>query len=75
VKNQKGELTSRIVPALESGTAVTVTRNCVDNIVTEYGIARLRGKSLRKRAEELINVAHPDFRNELRKEAEKLYWP
>jgi 4-hydroxybutyrate CoA-transferase len=75
VKNQKGELTSRIVPSLESGTAVTVTRNCVDNIITEYGIAKLRGKSLRQRAEALISVAHPDFRGELKKEAEKLYWP
>jgi 4-hydroxybutyrate CoA-transferase len=75
VKNRRGELVSRIVPSLEPGTAVTVTRNCVDNIVTEYGIARLRGKSLRKRAEELISVAHPDFRADLKKEAEKLYWP
>ncbi|MBW1996469.1 MAG: 4-hydroxybutyrate CoA-transferase [Deltaproteobacteria bacterium] len=74
-KKRDGKLTSRIVPAFEAGTAVTVTRNCVDNVVTEYGIARLRGKSLRQRCEELIAVAHPDFRDELREAAKKLYWP
>lgn len=74
-KDKDGKLTSRIVPSLEPGTAVTVTRNCVDHLVTEHGIARLRGKSLRQRAEELIAVAHPDFRAELTKEAHRLYWP
>jgi 4-hydroxybutyrate CoA-transferase len=66
---------SRIMPALPLGTAVTIQRNCADFIVTEYGVAKLRGKSARKRTEELISVAHPDFRAELRKEAQKLYWP
>jgi 4-hydroxybutyrate CoA-transferase len=66
---------SRIVAALPPGTAITVPRNCADIIVTEYGIASLRGKSLRRRAEELIEIAHPDFRSELAKEAKKLYWP
>jgi len=66
---------SRIVAALPPGTAITVPRNCADVIVTEYGIAFLRGKSLRRRAEELIEIAHPDFRPELMKEAKKLYWP
>jgi 4-hydroxybutyrate CoA-transferase len=66
---------SRIVAALPPGTAITVPRNCADVIVTEYGIAFLRGKSLRRRAEELIEIAHPDFRPELVKEAKKLYWP
>jgi 4-hydroxybutyrate CoA-transferase len=66
---------SRIVAALPPGTAITVPRNCADIIVTEYGIASLRGKSLRRRAEELIEIAHPDFRSELVKEAKKLYWP
>ena len=65
---------SRIVPCLEPGTAVTIPRNCADYVVTEYGIARLRGKSLRRRAEELIAISHPDFRAELRKEAQRLYW-
>jgi len=44
-------------------------------VVTEYGIAELRGKTQRERAEALIAVAHPDFRAELRKEAQRLYWP
>jgi acyl-CoA hydrolase len=54
---------------------VTIQRNLADNVVTEYGIAQLKGKTLRQRALELINVAHPDFRAELKKAAEKLYWP
>lgn len=66
---------SRIVPMLEAGTGVTVPRNCADYVVTEYGIARLRGKSVRKRAQELIAIAHPDFRAELTEEAQRLYWP
>lgn len=66
---------SRIVASLPPGTAITVPRNCADLIVTEYGIASLRGKSLRRRAEELIEIAHPDFRSELVKDAKKLYWP
>jgi len=74
-KTRDGKMISRIVPSFESGTATTVTRNCVDHVVTEYGIARLRGKSLRRRAEELIAVAHPDFRAELTKEAKRLFWP
>lgn len=66
---------SRIVSLLDEGTAVTVPRNFADYVVTEYGIARLMGKSLRERAGELIAIAHPDFRAELRKEAQKLFWP
>jgi len=75
VRTKEGKLVSRIVPAFEPGTAITVTRNCADYVVTEYGIARLRGKSLRQRAQELIAVAHPDFRTELQQEAKRLYWP
>jgi len=66
---------SRITPMLPQGTVVTIQRNCADYVVTEYGIARLKGKSIRQRVEELIAVAHPDHRAELRKEAQKLYWP
>ena len=65
-------LVSRIVPVLEPGTTVTIPRWGADIIVTEYGVAHLRGKSLRARAEELITVAHPDFRAELKKAARKL---
>lgn len=71
----KGGTLSRITPALTSGTIVTVPRTLADIIVTEYGIARLRGKTQRERAMELIGIAHPDFRSELTKEAKKLFWP
>ncbi|MBF0443212.1 MAG: acetyl-CoA hydrolase/transferase family protein [Oligoflexales bacterium] len=57
---------SRIVRELDRGAAVTTSRNDVHYVVTEYGIACLRGKTLRQRAQELIGIAHPDFRDELR---------
>ncbi len=63
----KGKL-SRIVPFLDHGSCVTTSRNDVEYIVTEYGIANLRGKSLKQRAKALISIAHPDFRDELAKE-------
>ena len=63
----KGKL-SRIVPLIKEGSAVTTSRNDVHYIVTEYGIAELRGKSLRERARALIEIAHPDFRDELKEE-------
>jgi len=66
---------SRIVPKLEGGTVVTVPRILADCIVTEYGIAMLKGKTQRQRALELINIAHPDFRAGLEKEARRMYWP
>jgi len=71
----RGGKVSRIVPMLEQGTFVTVPRHLADYVATEYGIASLLGKTQRERAEELISIAHPDFRNELRKEAKSLYWP
>lgn len=67
----KGGTISRIVPRLSAGNVVSIPRNIVDMVVTEYGIAKLRGKSVRQRVQELIAVAHPDFRAELKKEAEK----
>lgn len=67
---KKGTI-SKIVPVLSSGAAVTTSKNDVDCIVTEYGIAELRGKSLSERAKALIAVAHPDFRDELSFEARK----
>ena len=66
---------SRIVPQLDQGAVVTVPRYYADYIVTEYGIARLMGKDCRQRAEELIAVAHPDFRADLEREAQKLFYP
>lgn len=66
---------STIVPQLTEGSLVTIPRQFADYVVTEYGIAKLAGKSHRERAEELIAIAHPDFRAELRKEARKMFWP
>ena len=63
------------MPHFPLGTAVGIAQPLSDYVVTEYGIAKLRGKTLRQRANELIAIAHPDFRAELRKEAQKLYWP
>lgn len=60
----KGKI-SKIVPFLDEGAAVTTSRTDVDYIVTEYGIAHLRGKTLKERARALIEIAHPDFREEL----------
>jgi len=57
---------SRIVPQIGAGTTVTVGRADIDFVITEYGVAQLRGKSLAERAGELIAVAHPDFREELK---------
>ena len=56
---------SRIVPRLDEGAAVTTSRYDIHYVVTEYGIADLRGKSVAERAESLINIAHPDFRDAL----------
>ncbi|MBI2931602.1 MAG: GNAT family N-acetyltransferase [Planctomycetes bacterium] len=56
---------SRIVPTLTEGAGVVTTRGDVDTIVTEYGIAELRGRTIRERTLALISVAHPDFRGEL----------
>ncbi len=73
VSTVNGELHSRILPMLAAGTSVTVPRTFVDYVVTEHGIAHVGGKTLRQRSEELISVAHPDFRAELRREAGKLF--
>ena len=61
---------SKIVPFLKPGAIVTLSRNDVDMVVTEYGIAHLRGTNVRERIERLIAIAHPDFRDELIREAE-----
>ena len=68
----KGDSISRIVPTLSPGTHVSTTKNDINYVVTEYGVAQLRGKTARQRAEALIGIAHPDFRQELRASARKL---
>jgi acyl-CoA hydrolase len=59
------EQTSRIVPRLHPGAAVTTFKNIVDRVVTEYGVAELRGSSIAERTRRLIAIAHPKFREEL----------
>jgi len=68
-----GERRSRILPMFPQGSAVTVPRGYADIVVTEYGIARLKQRTLRQRIDELIAIAHPDFRAELRVDARRLY--
>ena len=60
-----GGTKSRIRPVLTEGAIVTTCKNDVDMIVTEYGLAKLRGKTLSQRVKALIAIAHPDFRDEL----------
>jgi len=68
----KNDTISRISPLLAEGSGVTTSRNDVHYIVTEYGVASLYGKTIRQRACELINIAHPKFRDELTQVARKL---
>jgi 4-hydroxybutyrate CoA-transferase len=67
-----GTVISRIVTMLKRGAGVVTSRNHVRYIVTEYGVADLYGKSIRQRAQALINIAHPDFRADMKKEAVEL---
>ena len=67
----KGGTISKIKPILTPGAVVTTSKNDVDYIVTEYGMAHLRGETLSSRVKQLIAIAHPDFRDELRFEAKK----
>ncbi|MDX1415346.1 MAG: acetyl-CoA hydrolase/transferase C-terminal domain-containing protein [Candidatus Promineifilaceae bacterium] len=68
----KGDTVSRIVPMLYEGSGVVTTRNDVHYVVTEYGVAKLHGKTIRERAKALIGIAHPKFRDELTQAASKL---
>lgn len=65
---------SRIVATLKTGAGVTTTRNHVRFVVTEYGVANLYSKTIRQRAQALINIAHPDHRDELTHQAKKLLY-
>lgn len=73
-KDKDGNLVSNIVPTFTPGTTVTVPRAYADFVVTEYGVASLRGKSRRARAKELIAIAHPDLRKDLKKAALDAFW-
>jgi 4-hydroxybutyrate CoA-transferase len=68
-----GGKVSRITPFVTEGSAVTTSRNDVHYVVTEYGIANLKGKTLRQRAQALIQISHPDFRLELEKAFEERF--
>ncbi|EQG28189.1 acetyl-CoA hydrolase/transferase C-terminal domain protein [Clostridioides difficile DA00126] len=68
-----GTVISKIVSIVDEGAPITTSRNDVDYIVTEYGIAELKGKSLRERARNLINIAHPSVRESLAVEFEKRF--
>jgi len=69
----EGKRVTRIVPTLAPGTPVTVPRTYVDFVVTEFGIAELRGKTVQERARALCEIAHPEFRDALRDSARELY--
>ena len=68
---KKGQ--SKIVPFLKEGAGVVSTRAHIHHIATEYGIVDLYGKNLAQRAKALISIAHPDFREELSKQAYEVY--
>lgn len=74
VKGPDGERreVSKIVPQLMLGATVSLSRNDVDRVVTEYGVAELRGTNIRERVERLVAIAHPKFRDELRAQAREL---
>ena len=71
-KDKEGNLHSRIRPMLTPGAVVTVPRTMVQWVVTEYGKVNMKGLSIWERAEALISIAHPDFRDQLIKEAEQM---
>ncbi|MEO7334953.1 MAG: acetyl-CoA hydrolase/transferase C-terminal domain-containing protein [Caldimonas sp.] len=68
----KNDSISRIVPALSVGTHVSTSKNDINYVVTEYGVAQLRGKSAKQRAQELIAIAHPSFRTELTEQGKRM---
>jgi len=69
-----GTPVTRIAAMLKQGAGVVTTRNHVRYVVTEYGVADLYGKTIRQRAQQLINIAHPDFRADLEKQAKELHY-
>ncbi len=68
-----GTRISKIVPFIDHGAAVTTSRCDVDYVITEYGICEMKGRTLKDRARQLINIAHPDFREELKEEFQKRF--
>jgi acetyl-CoA hydrolase len=72
-RRNDGTLVSKIAPTLTVGAGVTTTRSHVHTVVTEFGAAHLYGRNIRQRARALIDIAHPDFREELERKAHELY--
>jgi 4-hydroxybutyrate CoA-transferase len=72
---KNGERASSIVPELPLGSPVTVPRHFADYVITEYGIAHIKNLTRRQRAEALIEVAHPEFRDELRARVKEIFYP
>jgi 4-hydroxybutyrate CoA-transferase len=70
----KNDTISRIVPTLDPGAGVVTSRGAVHYVVTEFGVAYLHGRSIRQRAEALIQIAHPEFRNQLYEYCERTRW-
>ena len=72
VAGKDGSLKSRIVPTLTPGTIATDPRSTIHYLVTEYGMVNLKGTTTWERAEKIISIAHPDFREQLIQDAEKM---
>jgi 4-hydroxybutyrate CoA-transferase len=73
VPTATGQRVSRIVPTLDPGGVVTVPRTYIDYVVTEQGIAELRGKTIKERVHALLDITHPELRDELEDEARRIY--
>jgi acetyl-CoA hydrolase len=71
---RNGTKVSKIVPMLKQGAGVVTSRNHVRYVVTEYGVASLYGKSIRQRTQALINIAHPEFREQITRQARELHY-
>ena len=74
-KDQQGNhvMVSKIVPKFTNGESVTLSRNDIDYVVTEYGIQKLKGYTIKERIYKLISIAHPNFRDQLLKDAKKIF--
>ncbi|HPS57511.1 MAG TPA: acetyl-CoA hydrolase/transferase C-terminal domain-containing protein [Spirochaetota bacterium] len=70
-RSHNREMISKVVPNIAPGGVITTARSCADYVVTEFGVAKIKGQSVRQRARNLIAVAHPDFRDELLAEAQR----
>ncbi len=66
-----GDIISKIIPNITPGGIITTPRSCADYVITEYGVAKIKGQSVRQRAKNIIAIAHPDFRDELQSEARR----